>query len=66
MATTSPTCPHGSLGDFSCDGYLRITRAVFACYAPKSEYEIQQSGATMTGLKPDGRETMFRSRDIKR
>src|SRR5881396_1479850 len=36
MATTSPTCPHGSLGDFSCDGYLRITRTVFACYAPKS------------------------------
>src|SRR5438552_16216289 len=36
MATTSPTCPHGSLGDFSCDGNLRITRTVFACYAPKS------------------------------
>ena len=28
--------PAWSLGDFSCDGYLRITRTVFACYAPKS------------------------------
>jgi hypothetical protein len=28
--------PHGSLGDYSCDGYLRTTRTVFACYAPKS------------------------------
>lgn len=28
--------PHGSMGDYSCDGYLRTTRTVFACYAPKS------------------------------
>ena len=28
--------PHGSLGDYSCDGYLRATRTVFACYAPKN------------------------------
>lgn len=31
--------PHGSLGDCSCDGYLRTTKTVFACYAPKSTRE---------------------------
>lgn len=28
--------PHGNIGDMSCDGYLRTSRTVFACYAPKS------------------------------
>lgn len=30
------TRPHGSLGDMSCDGYLRTTRTIFASYAPRS------------------------------